>query len=159
MPASALTVANQFLELAKAEGKTLDNMQLQKLVFLAQGYSLGITGNALFKDEIRAWRWGPVIPRLYNRLKKYGAGYVTELIPLEPQMGTVGTQEMRLIAAVWKAFKSYSGIALSQLTHQKGTPWKETPEQGVITEPLMMAYYRALTNAGGTTATTSAATA
>ena len=41
MAVSPHAIANAFLELARAWGRNVSNMQLLKLVFLAQGYSLG----------------------------------------------------------------------------------------------------------------------
>jgi hypothetical protein len=79
---SVLEVANEILRIAWAQGRTVSNMKLQKLVYIAHGWSLAILGKPLFYEPIYAWTYGPVVPRLYNALIKYGAGEVTELIPI-----------------------------------------------------------------------------
>jgi uncharacterized phage-associated protein len=62
MATGAHTVANRFLELAEAEGRSLTPLQLMKLVYIAHGWMLGIHQRPLIKDHIEAWKLGPVIP-------------------------------------------------------------------------------------------------
>ena len=119
---SATAVANAFIELAQRAGKTLTNMQLQKLVYIAFGYYAGFTHHRLFRDDIQAWNYGPVIPNLYHRLKIYGVGKVT--VPLETDVPVIAdSNEMQVIKGVWDAYGKYTAIQLSSLTHKEGTPW------------------------------------
>ncbi|MCC6589757.1 MAG: SocA family protein [Bryobacterales bacterium] len=146
---SAHVVANAFLALAREENRALTNMQLQKLVFLAQGYCLAILGRPLYYHRIHAWQWGPVIPKLYKVLQRYGSGDVTEPleVPQSEEDQEIGPDEQKIIRAVWNAYKSYSGAQLSALTHRKGTPWSETwakEKFGVIPEEVIADYYRGL---------------
>src|SRR5687768_4006741 len=76
----ARNVANEFLRQAKERGTKLTNMELQKLVYIAHGYSLAILDRPLIKQYVEAWRYGPVIPDLYHALRQYRSGDVTELI-------------------------------------------------------------------------------
>jgi uncharacterized phage-associated protein len=124
MPVSPQAVANKFLELARANGKQLTNMQLQKLVFLAQGYSLALLDKSLFEKDIHAWQWGPVIPSLYNELRKYGSGVVSEALSTDDAI-TPSTPEAEIIEGVWEGYGSRSGAQLSALTHQSGSPWEK----------------------------------
>lgn len=125
MPYNAEAVANAFLELAKRDGKRLTNMQLQKLVYIAHGWSLALLRKPLLDTDVQAWEWGPVIPKLYNRLKKYGAGYVTELIPSDDTVDP-DSEEMSIIERVWEAYGDFNGPQLSAITHTEGTPWSLT---------------------------------
>ena len=123
MAFSSISVANSFLELASDEGKSLTNMQVQKLVYLAHGYCWALLGKPLFDHHVHAWQWGPVIPKLYKKLQRYGAGTVTEQIEdAEPSIPT-GSEEYSVIKAVWKGFGHYTGPTLSRITHQDGSPW------------------------------------
>ncbi len=80
---SAESVANAFLDLARRSGKFLTNMQLQKLVYIAHGYSLAKLHQPLFHNNIHAFEWGPVIPNLYKMLSRYRAGEVKDHIPTD----------------------------------------------------------------------------
>lgn len=122
---SALAVAHAFLDIADSEGKSLTNMQLQKLVFFAHGIHLAaFNGVPLIEDPIKAWDFGPVIPPLYEKLRKFGRGVVTPGFAI----GTHETinpdgPEMQAIKAVWKAYKDYNAWQLSDISHREGSPW------------------------------------
>ncbi len=142
---SAESVANAFLELARRNGKFLTNMQLQKLVYIAHGYSLAKLGKPLFHNNIHAFEWGPVIPNLYKTLRHYGAGEVKELIPTDAAPISEDGAEMEIIREVWQDYGDFSGLQLSDLTHRKGTPWSETwriNQFGVISDELIGEHYR-----------------
>ncbi|WP_366513810.1 type II toxin-antitoxin system antitoxin SocA domain-containing protein [Planktotalea sp.] len=44
-------------------------MKLQKLVYIAYGWHLALSGKKLFTEEIEAWKHGPVVPSLYHEFK------------------------------------------------------------------------------------------
>jgi len=144
---SAISVANTFLALAGHENKPITNMQLQKLVFLAQGYALALLKRPIFRDDIRAWQWGPVIPPLYKKLQKYGRDQVTETLDVKP--GDIenlleNKKAMGIIRGVWNGYKDYTGGQLSSLTHEPNTPWKTTWDKqtfSVIPTDLIQEYY------------------
>ncbi|TWG92220.1 putative phage-associated protein [Luteimonas sp. J16] len=124
---SPSTVANYFLRRANAEGRALTPMQLLKLVYIAHGWHLGYFGQPLINETVQAWKYGPVIKSLYDNLRKYGGGPVTSLVATGPfawqrDMDLSGDSQ-RLVDAVWENYSSFSGIQLSQMTHQVGTPW------------------------------------
>jgi uncharacterized phage-associated protein len=125
---SATDIANAFIELARRDGRTLSNMQLQKLVYIAFGYFAGFMKDKLFRDEIQAWEYGPVIPNLYHRLKQYGVGPVT-VIPAEWPSNRLAGPEMQVVEGVWDAYRKYSALELSDLTHKDGTPWSKMREK------------------------------
>jgi uncharacterized phage-associated protein len=122
-------------------------MQLQKLVFLAQGFSLALLGSELYYHNTHAWQWGPVVPKLYKQLQRYGSGEVTEDLPAQPGEQLDDDQE-KIIASVWNGYKRYSGSQLSEITHRKGTPWSKTwatSQFGVIPLQDIKDYYAGLT--------------
>ncbi|WP_074776189.1 Panacea domain-containing protein [Nitrosospira multiformis] len=146
MAVTSHAVANEFIRIAQEQHKQLTNMQLQKLVFIAQGYSLAIRDAPLYVHNTHAWQWGPVIPKLYKSLQKYGSSFVTD--PLETSDTIDPTSdEAELIKAVWDSYGHYTGGQLSALTHRQNTPWSKTWEKekfAVIDNDLIADYYKKL---------------
>lgn len=149
MAYSAVAVANAFLKLAKDNDKTLTNMQLQKLVYIAHGYCLAMLGQPLFYNNVHAFEWGPVIPKLYKQLRRYGAGNITEEISTNDEPIISPMPEMAIIRGVWNSYGNFSGPKLSTITHREGTPWSITWKDnqfGVIDNDLIAEHYRQLLN-------------
>ena len=127
----AAAVADALLEKAWAEGRTLNHMQLQKLVYMAHGWHLAVTTEPLIEDTVEAWTFGPIIPTLYDDLKRYGTDPVPK--PVAWWDGRAGQFSARapefpeatadVINRVWEGYKNMSDLQLSTLAHRKGTPW------------------------------------
>jgi uncharacterized phage-associated protein len=151
MAYDARSVANEFLKLARESNRTLTNMQLQKLVYIAHGYSLAILQKPLIKQNAQAWRFGPVIPDLYHALRPFGSGVVTEPINLIPNEQLSET-DRALVANVLNAYGRFSGTQLSTMTHKEGTPWREVYQPNaffhndVIPDLLIKQHYLKLLN-------------
>lgn len=145
---SSLAIANKFIELAKKEGKLLTNMQLQKLVIIAHGYTLALRGHPLYHEKTYAWQWGPVVKELYQSLQKYGRDFVTEPISTNDKLSDDG-EEMEIVRAIWKFYGHFTGSQLSALTHRPDTPWSITWELepfGVISDSLILEHYKSATD-------------
>jgi uncharacterized phage-associated protein len=147
----ARTIANEFLRVAKEAGRNLTNMQLQKLVYIAHGYTLAILNKPLVRQSVEAWRYGPVIADLYHALRQYGSGVVTAPIPMlgkEPLSET----DRALVKAVISAYGRFSGPQLSTMTHRDGTPWRQVYQPNaflnndVIDDALIKQHYLTLLN-------------
>jgi uncharacterized phage-associated protein len=148
---SANSVANVFLELSQKENCPLTNMQLQKLVYIAHGFHLALCKEPLIQEEVKAWQWGPVIPPLYNRLKKFGSGSISGVISDAPHI-PAESKESKLIDQVWESYKQFSGPQLSAITHQNGSPWSitwSTNQFGVISDSLTAEHYKNLLASNG----------
>jgi uncharacterized phage-associated protein len=139
-------VANAFVRLAREKGKRLTNMQVQKLVFFAQAYTLALLDRCLYERHIHAWQWGPVVPRLYKSLQSYGSGQVTEEIASDDSVEDA-SEEYGVIKGVWDGYGKYTGSQLSEITHRDGSPWDKTWKRepfGVISVEEIKAYYKKL---------------
>jgi uncharacterized phage-associated protein len=137
----ARSIANHFLDRGEAEDIDIDNLKLQKLVYIAHGWHLAITDGALFKDLVQAWPYGPVIPSVYHEFKWMGKKPInvrgfyydpssdgTRVFSLEdvssPETPLKLTCEV--LDGVWEKYKNESGVDLSARTHADGTPWAIT---------------------------------
>ena len=131
MTHSALSIANAFLEVAKAEGKGISPMKLQKLVYYAHGWYLGLFGEPLIDETIEAWKYGPVIQPIYHEFKCFGSSDITcaatvfdvdtfDLIEPRPE----GDEDvLALIKTIWHEYGSFSALKLSSMTHISNGPW------------------------------------
>lgn len=145
MPYDARAIANYFLERARREGKTLDQMKIQKLVYLANGWHLAIKGEPLIDEQVEAWRYGPVIQSLRDSFRQYGgqpidalASYLVPRVGVNmfdaieevvPKIDTANPPDLDFVRAlldrVWTVYGKYTGIQLSNMTHEPGTPWDQ----------------------------------
>ena len=51
---------------------------------------------------------GPVVPKLYKELQKYGSGQVTEELAAEDELDPA-SDEYQVLSGVWNAYRGYSG--------------------------------------------------
>jgi uncharacterized phage-associated protein len=127
----AASIANAFLTRAFHERRGIDPMKMQKLCYLAHGYSLVECDDALLDERFEAWKFGPVLPSLYHLLKKYRWGNVTDYVkdydyethkfvqtpaPTDPSVN-------KIVEFVWRSYGDLPAIELSDWTHEKDGPW------------------------------------
>lgn len=126
-----LGVANVFIQLAAQEGRPLTNMMLQKLLYLAQGHSLGLRGHSLVDERPQAWDYGPVFPSVYRTFREYG-GVSIEAPGLWYDWSSnqhfapptvTDPDDLDFIRAVWDTYKHRDAIDLSNMSHVKDGPW------------------------------------
>src|SRR5258708_4614205 len=131
MPFPAKAVANEFLKLAKQDGKTLTPMQLIKLVYFAHGWHLALTGKPLLDERVEAWKYGPVVPSLYHEFKRYGNEEITDFARKDEVINkdgklTIGYSPIKLegegaeyasqlVKKIWEVYGKYSAVQLSNL--------------------------------------------
>ena len=119
-------------------------MQVQKLVYFAHGYHLALTGEPLVVDDIKAWNFGPVIPSLYNDLRRYGNGVVEA--PIEGFALPVEEFVQALVAKIFELYGKISGPRLSAATHTPDSPWDKVYKEAkfsVIPNELIRDYFKA----------------
>ena len=69
----AADVACFFIDIAnRSEEGSMTNLQLNKLLYYAQGCSIQRTGMPLFPEVIEAWKHGPVVSDVYHTYKVCG---------------------------------------------------------------------------------------
>ena len=121
-----IQIARLFLEKSKYKHR-VTSMKLNKLVYIAHGWALGVTGEPLINEDVQAWKYGPVVRSLYHAFKHFKNS------PIPPDHATtisrveqVDSDTKKLVKAVWEAYKDHPAHSLSILTHEVGTPWYTT---------------------------------
>lgn len=140
MPVWSPEVANEFITLAAGEGRELDQVQLQKLVYIAHGWCLATTGQPLTGDRPAAWDFGPVYRRLAEALSRCGMNPVTRRIGdqhasrqtsrLVPSRSDLDDLERDVIARVYQEYSAFNASQLSNLTRRGRAPWAQIFAQG-----------------------------
>ena len=93
-------------------------LKLQKLLYLAQGFSFAFNDKQLFEDEIEAWVHGPVVKSVYNIYKDYKYNPIMinyELIEFDEDTTSV-------LNYVKNNFSKYDSKYLEEMSHQQ-EPW------------------------------------
>jgi len=135
MTYTARAVAEWVLWLAAQKGRKLSPMQLQKLLYYAQGYSLGMTGEALFGDAIEAWTHGPVVPDVYRLYKRYAGNIITP-----PGNAEIPDEILGIIDVVVSEKSELSAAILRNDTHDED-PYKTTNQGEEITTQELEAFF------------------
>lgn len=137
MAFSPSAVANYFIRRAKDEGGYVDHLKLQKLVYLAHGWTLAILGRPLLNESVEAWRYGPVIRSLYRQLKRHGNLPILDLIDDRanrfrwPAPPVIDDPELvEILDRVWETNGPFTGVQLMNESHEPGKPWSVAFEAG-----------------------------
>lgn len=114
----------------------LTPMQINKLAYISHGFTLAIEDEPLFPDRVEAWRYGPVIPSIYYMLSQYGGEPVTAIQYCGTDLATpekkdrmgflkriINPKHKKITDIVLKKFGHFTGLQLSTITHEPGTPW------------------------------------
>lgn len=139
----ALAVANWFIDRAVADGAPIDMLKLQRLVYLAHGWSLAITGLPLLRQRPEAWDFGPVIPAIYRAFADVGRQPITRKATIADAAASVfrdlafrevpaprpvvprveDPDVVALLQRVWEVYRGFTGVQLSNLSHRPGGAW------------------------------------
>lgn len=93
-------------------------LKLQKLLYLAQGYSYAFYDKELFYEDIEAWVHGPVVPSVYHSYKLFSFNPIDTNFKL-PQFDE---QELEVLNYIKDNFSKYDSKYLEEMTHQQ-EPW------------------------------------
>lgn len=132
---TAEDIANYFLYKAQKDNQELiSNLKLQKLVYYAQGIHLAMHGRPIFRDDIRAWNYGPVVPELYQKYKNKGAKGILPDVSFNPK--TIDNSMKIFLDEIYIAFGQFSAVRLMELSHSDNC-WKDARPDKVIKHSAM----------------------
>jgi uncharacterized phage-associated protein len=154
VPFNTKHVMNTILERSFKEGRRdMTPMKAQKMLFYTNGWHLATTGSAAITDPFAVWPYGPVVPSLYQDLKRFGAAPITAYVKdyFEEKPFVVNTACADLYESLDIAWEKYIGIdaiTLSAMTHEPGGPWDVAKARGesTISNDLIREYFVRLAN-------------
>lgn len=139
--------ADFFIDAAADDAENnMTNMRINKLLYFAQGWSLARLGKPLFKENILAWKHGPVVKKVYNRFRFAGSNKIAQMIHGTYDKDLKKEEQDLLIDALLR-YDNYSTSGLVTLSHQKNSPWamaRELGENEVIPTEIMKDYFSQL---------------
>jgi uncharacterized phage-associated protein len=118
----------------------VDQLKLQKLLFYTQAVSLVRFNKQAFSETIEAWEYGPVVPEVYFKVKKYDVPIKIKRVsddPIDPDI-------IKAADMVIKYYGGKSGVALIAETHSE-KPWINAYKKGrnsEITPRAIKTYYK-----------------
>lgn len=138
---TAKQIANELIDIHLNHEKISDfsPLKIQKLLYYAQGFYLGNTGEKLYEEDFEAWKFGPVLPTIYNEFRDLGheeiKRYATDIEidgfkinQNEPRIDSSNVEVSDYLKKIALTYGKYSPIQLSNMTHEKGGPWWEVYE-------------------------------
>lgn len=150
MTYSPKEIADYFLFIGK-EDPTMTPMKLIKLVYIAHGWYFGLNNEKLINEPVQAWKYGTVIPSLYETFRHFKGAKITDIPKEEPD--TISTEDKSFLKKIYEVYKKYNGLELSAKTHQPNTPWSITWNKLIngsgeinlnISDDLIRNYYKDL---------------
>lgn len=103
-------------------GEGITHLKLHKLLYYAQSWSLANFNKPLFREDMQAWRHGPVIPSVWHQYK----GYKWDTIPPSNTKVTFDDERIeKYLDIIYEKYGKYSAKELERMTHADA-PWRVT---------------------------------
>lgn len=123
----------------------LSNLQLQKILYMADMNFVGQGNSRLVDEDFEAWDYGPVLPSLYHKCKAFGSKPVPDVF--WGAQDIAGTDEARILQLAWSKLKSASPGQLVNATHSNLGAWVRRYVAGakqikILTQDMIDEYAR-----------------
>jgi uncharacterized phage-associated protein len=125
-PYSPLKLANTFV-IRHGRESPLTHMKLQKLCFYAYGWWLVYNPDPILDEGPEVWQYGPVFSSLYNVLSTKRSAPISEPQTVNPTVPPPLINDelpIQWVDWVWQRYGQLPSMALSNMTHEIGTPWQ-----------------------------------
>lgn len=131
MTYDARAVANYVLDRVGEKDFSLTQMALLKIVYFCHAWVLVEKNVPLVLQNFEAWKFGPVVRVIYDQTKTFGKKPIEgrlKKINLDTGEDIVAYCDVdrsirKIVDNVIDSLCTYDGLRLSDLTHEKGSPW------------------------------------
>jgi len=114
----AVYLSQKAIELNKSVNVT----KLQKWLYICYGLYFAFYGEQLLTERPKAWEFGPVFPKVYNKQRKRNT---LNDLPIETSLGEL-KQYDEVIRVTLENFGDWTASQLVAWTHEKGKAWDKT---------------------------------
>lgn len=126
MSVNSLSAARTLCELREWK---LSNLELQKLLYLAEMYNLGMYGQPLLNDDFEAWDYGPVVPEVYARARGFGSGPIPNVFHWVSSVAA-DTRDYAMLKEIASQAKRFTAGQLVNITHWSRGAWAKHYKSG-----------------------------
>lgn len=127
----ARAVANFFIDRALSNARPITLMTLLKVLYFAHAWYLVKNDRALIAQPFEAWQYGPVNRVVYEQMRGQGAKPITsKLKSIDVKRGCFSETMYnfdidieKFLSDVFDYYTKFHAFALSDLTHEHGSPW------------------------------------
>jgi uncharacterized phage-associated protein len=108
---------------------TVTNLEIQKILYLANMVYLGRNNTLLINEEFEAWKYGPVLPKLYNLLKRFGISPIKKYV-FDNEVKIINDDKInQLLTEAWEKLGYKANWELVSMTHRENGAWKKVYEE------------------------------
>lgn len=129
-------------------GEPMTLLKLLKLLYYAEGCSLGLDEGSLFPEKIYAWDHGPVVREVWEHYtgNAYKLLFGSDEDLKSARLVSADTKTANILENVFRVFGQYSAWALREKTH-KEDPWIISSDNGEhlngeISRDVMKRYFK-----------------
>lgn len=130
------------------------NLQLQKVLYLAQMIYLGVEGDRLADVSFEAWDHGPVVPKVYRQVRRFGASSIKNVFD-ESRPFSPSSRRRQVLSDVCRDLLPMKPAQLVEITHWEEGAWAAHYEPGIrgirIPDSAILREYNARVRAGHVT--------
>ena len=119
------------IKLAEKDGIDLSNKKLQKILYIAQCYSIYLVKQTkdkkrskLLDHKFEVWVHGAVIPQVYRMYRQFGYNNIYAKID-EGLIGNLPDVDRKLLDAVWHCRRQFDVSYLEYLNHEEDIAWQK----------------------------------
>ena len=146
MSHDAKAVANKLLDLAEENDNELTQLELLKLLYYCNGWMWGIHDEPLFRQPVKAWKYGPVVVDVYEAIKHNGSDHISGRLDADSDNFT--PEEKNIIEQVYRKYGLRGPVTLVRYTHSPNGPWYNVWNGGgeyqTIPDAVMQEYFKTL---------------
>lgn len=122
-----LDVSRYIINYCNKNNKNISNLKLQKILYFVQAYFIIVKNEPCFKEDIKAWKKGPVVLESYHEFKCYVSGHIPKI---DNYISIITEEDKKLIRKVIDKFILLSSSRLVEIT-QKQSPWLEARRKNI----------------------------
>lgn len=117
-----MTEALELAKLILTRNKSpMNSVQLQKLVYYCQAWHVTALNKPLFSDTVQAWRYGPLVPKIWDRTR---GQHLVDASDIEANLPELDLASAQLVDAVLDYYSHFSPWTLVDMTHADA-PYKD----------------------------------